>query len=55
MKTLPWFRMYSDFIHDEMVEMLAFEDQRHTATSFTMKWLRCWRLKISAILCFCFA
>jgi hypothetical protein len=25
----PWFRMYSDFIYDEAVEFLSFEDQRH--------------------------
>jgi len=37
MKTLPWFRMYSDFIHDEMVEMLAFEDQRHFVFLLCMK------------------
>ena len=37
MKSLPWFRMYSDFIHDEMVEMLAFEDQRHFVFLLCMK------------------
>ena len=37
MKTLPWFRMYSDFIHDELIEMLAFEDQRHFVFLLCMK------------------
>jgi hypothetical protein len=27
--TNPWFRMYNDFVYDEIIEMLAFEDQRH--------------------------
>jgi hypothetical protein len=29
--------MYSDFIHDEMIEMLAFEDQRHFVFLLCMK------------------
>ena len=29
MKANPWFRMYSDFMFDEKIEFIAFEDQRH--------------------------
>lgn len=34
---LPWFRMYSDFIFDEKIEFLAFEDQRHFVFVLCMK------------------
>lgn len=37
MKQMPWFRMYSDFIYDEKVEFLAFEDQRHYVFLLCMK------------------
>jgi len=37
MKTNPWFRMYSDFIYDEKIEFLAFEDQRHFVFLLCMK------------------
>lgn len=33
----PWFRMYSDFIYDDKVEFLAFEDQRHYVFLLCMK------------------
>lgn len=33
----PWFRMYSDFIFDEVIEFLAFEDQRHFVFLLCMK------------------
>lgn len=36
-KILPWFRMYSDFIYDEKVEFLSFEDQRHYVFILCMK------------------
>lgn len=32
---LPWFRMYSEIIDDDRIELLAFEDQRHYV------WLLC--------------
>ena len=35
--TLPWFRMYSDFIFDEKIEFMAFEDQRHFVFVLCMK------------------
>jgi hypothetical protein len=34
---LPWFRMYGEFIHDPLIEMLAFEDQRHYVFILCMK------------------
>lgn len=37
MKTLPWFRMYSDFMFDEKIEFIAFEDQRHYVFILCMK------------------
>lgn len=37
MASLPWFRMYSDFIFDEKIEFLAFEDQRHFVFVLCMK------------------
>jgi len=36
-KNLPWFRMYSDFMFDEKVEFLSFEDQRHYVFILCMK------------------
>ena len=33
----PWFRMYSDFIYNETVEFLSFEDQRHFVFILCMK------------------
>lgn len=33
----PWFRMYSDFIFDEKVEFISFEDQRHFVFLLCMK------------------
>lgn len=33
----PWFRMYNEFIFDEKVEFLAFEDQRHYIFILCMK------------------
>lgn len=37
MKTNPWFRMYSDFMFDDKIEFLAFEDQRHYIVLLCMK------------------
>jgi hypothetical protein len=37
MKSLPWFRMYGEFITDPLIEMLAFEDQRHYVFILCMK------------------
>lgn len=37
MKANPWFRFYSDFIYDDKVEFLAFEDQRHYVFILCMK------------------
>lgn len=37
MKSMPWFRMYGEFIHDPLIEMLAFEDQRHYIFILCMK------------------
>ena len=36
-KKNPWFRMYSDFMFDEKIEFLAFEDQRHYVFLLCMK------------------
>ena len=36
-KKNPWFRMYSDFMFDEKVEFLSFEDQRHYVFILCMK------------------
>lgn len=36
-KKNPWFRMYSDFMFDEKIEFLAFEDQRHYVIILCMK------------------
>lgn len=36
-KQMPWFRMYSDFIYDDKVEFLSFEDQRHYVFILCMK------------------
>lgn len=36
-KKNPWFRMYSDFMFDEKIEFLAFEDQRHYVFILCMK------------------
>lgn len=33
----PWFRMYSDFIYNETIEFLSFEDQRHFVFLLCMK------------------
>lgn len=33
----PWFRFYSDFIFDEKIEFIAFEDQRHYVFVLCMK------------------
>lgn len=33
----PWFRMYSDFIFNETIEFLSFEDQRHFVFILCMK------------------
>jgi len=33
----PWFRFYSGFIHDEIIETLSFEDQRHFIFVLCMK------------------
>ena len=33
----PWFRMYNDFIYDEKIEFLSFEDQRHFVFLLCMK------------------
>jgi len=37
MKPNPWFRMYSDFMFDEKIEFIAFEDQRHYVFILCMK------------------
>lgn len=37
LKKNPWFRMYSDFMFDEKVEFLSFEDQRHYVFILCMK------------------
>ena len=37
MKANPWFRMYSDFMFDEKIEFIAFEDQRHYVFILCMK------------------
>ena len=37
MKVNPWFRMYSDFMFDEKIEFIAFEDQRHYVFILCMK------------------
>ena len=36
-KKNPWFRMYSDFIFDEKIEFLAFEDRAHYVFILCMK------------------
>lgn len=33
----PWFRMYSEFIYNETIEFLSFEDQRHFVFILCMK------------------
>lgn len=33
----PWFRLYSDFIYDEKIEFISFEDQRHFVFILCMK------------------
>ena len=33
----PWFRLYSDFIYDEKIEFISFEDQRHFVFLLCMK------------------
>ncbi len=37
MKTLPWFRLYAEFLTDPLMRMLAFEDQRHFVGALCMK------------------
>lgn len=37
MSGLPWFRMYTDFMDNEIVEFLSFEDQRHYVFLLCMK------------------
>ncbi len=34
----PWFRMYSEFVSDPKVQLLAFEDQRHFVALLCLKW-----------------
>ena len=36
-KKNPWFRMYSDFMFDDKIEFLSFEDQRHYVVLLCMK------------------
>lgn len=37
MKSLPWFRMYTDFLDDPKLISLAFEDQRHFIAILALK------------------
>lgn len=37
MTALPWFRMYSSFASDPVIQSLSFEDQRHYAVVLCMK------------------
>lgn len=38
-KELPWLRLYTEMIHDPLIEFLSFEDQRHYV------WLLCLKRK----------
>ncbi len=33
----PWFRLYSEFVSDPKVQLLAFEDQRHFIAILCLK------------------
>lgn len=35
--TLPWFRMYGEFLTDPLIRLLSFEDQRHFIAALCMK------------------
>jgi len=37
MASLPWFRMYAEFMGDPVIQELSFEDQRHYAIILCMK------------------
>lgn len=35
--SLPWFRLYSEFLSDPLIRLLSFEDQRHFIAALCMK------------------
>lgn len=35
--SLPWFRLYTEFLTDPLIRMLAFDDQRHFIAALCMK------------------